>query len=110
MQQRRRTRPHRSIGKNLTPWGFTPQKPFKRAYEQSPMQAWLRQAPTSENKGQISRCAHCEHDEVGAKPCARGDFDQDSRVFIRLKLHRPGSTITKKNEVDPKVRTDLMVV
>ena len=33
----------RSIGKYLTRWGFTPQKPIKRAYEQSPaaMQAWL---------------------------------------------------------------------
>lgn len=33
----------RSIGKYLTRWGFTPQKPIKRAYEQSPaaVQAWL---------------------------------------------------------------------
>lgn len=33
----------RSIGKYLTRWGFTSQKPIKRAYEQSPeaVQAWL---------------------------------------------------------------------
>ncbi|MEC5214356.1 transposase [Polaromonas sp. CG_9.5] len=33
----------RSIGKYLTRWGFTPQKPIKRACEQSPaaVQAWL---------------------------------------------------------------------
>ena len=33
----------RSIGKYLTRWGFTPQQPIKRAYEQSPaaVQAWL---------------------------------------------------------------------
>ena len=33
----------RSIGKYLTRWGFTPQKPLKRAYEQKPqaVQAWL---------------------------------------------------------------------
>jgi transposase len=33
----------RSVGKYLTRWGFTPQKPIKRAYEQSPMvvKAWL---------------------------------------------------------------------
>jgi len=32
----------RSIGKYLTRWGFTPQKPIKRAYEQSPaaVQVW----------------------------------------------------------------------
>ena len=34
----------RSIGKYLQRWGFTPQKPIKRAYEQSPqaVQAWLQ--------------------------------------------------------------------
>lgn len=33
----------RSTGKYLARWGFTPQKPIKRAYEQSPaaVQAWL---------------------------------------------------------------------
>ena len=33
----------RSIGKYLVRWGFTPQKPIKRAYEQKPeaVQAWL---------------------------------------------------------------------
>jgi transposase len=34
----------RSIGKYLARWGFTPQKPIKRAYEQNPaaVQAWLQ--------------------------------------------------------------------
>ncbi|WP_331694822.1 IS630 family transposase [Pandoraea sputorum] len=33
----------RSVGKYLTRWGFTPQKPIRRAYERSPaaVQAWL---------------------------------------------------------------------
>lgn len=33
----------RSVGKYLNRWGFTPQKPIRRAYEQSPaaVQAWL---------------------------------------------------------------------
>lgn len=33
----------RSVGKNLARWGFTPQKPIKRAYEQSPeaVRTWL---------------------------------------------------------------------
>ena len=37
----------RSVGKYLTSWGFTPQKPIKRAYEQSPeaVQAWLEGPP-----------------------------------------------------------------
>lgn len=43
----------RSIGKYLTRWGFTPQKPIKRAYEQSPaaVQAWLEgQYPAIEQR------------------------------------------------------------
>jgi transposase len=34
----------RSVGKYLKRWGFTPQKPIKRAYEQNPqaVQAWLQ--------------------------------------------------------------------
>jgi transposase len=35
--------PVRTVGKYLTRWGFTPQKPIKKAYEQRPeaVQAWL---------------------------------------------------------------------
>jgi transposase len=34
----------RSIDKYLARWGFTPQKPIKRAYEQNPaaVRAWLQ--------------------------------------------------------------------
>jgi transposase len=37
------TLPVRTVGKYLTRWGFTPQKPIKKAYEQRPeaVQAWL---------------------------------------------------------------------
>lgn len=33
----------RTVGKYLARWGFTPQKPIKRAYEQHPetVKAWL---------------------------------------------------------------------
>ena len=33
----------RGVGKYLAGWGFTPQKPIRRAYEQCPeaVQAWL---------------------------------------------------------------------
>ncbi len=35
----------RSVGKYLARWGFTPQKPIKRPYEQSPeaVRAWLQE-------------------------------------------------------------------
>jgi transposase len=46
----------RSIGKYLTRWGFTPQKPIKRAYEQSPaaVQAWLEgEYPAIEQRARV---------------------------------------------------------
>ena len=51
----------RSIGKYLARWGFAPQKPIKRAYEQSPaaVQAWLEgEYPT------IDQRARVEGDEI----------------------------------------------
>ena len=37
--------PVRTVGKYLSRWGFTPQKPVKKAYEQRPgaVQAWLNE-------------------------------------------------------------------
>jgi len=46
----------RSIGKYLTRWGFTPQKPIKRAYEQSPeaVQNWLQgEYPAIEHRARV---------------------------------------------------------
>ena len=43
LQQRwRRTMPLRTVGETLKRWGFTPQKPLKRAYEQRPEQVKKR--------------------------------------------------------------------
>ena len=51
----------RSVGKYLTCWGFTPQKPIKHAYEQSPaaVQAWLE----GKYPG-IAKRAHVDGDET----------------------------------------------
>ena len=46
----------RSVGKYLTRWGFTPQKPIKRAYEQSPeaVQNWLQgEYPAIEQRARV---------------------------------------------------------
>jgi transposase len=51
----------RSVGKYLKRWGFTPQKPIKRAYEQNPeaVQAWLQgEYPAIEQR------ARCEGGEI----------------------------------------------
>jgi len=48
----------RSVGKYLARWGFTPQKPIKKAYEQRPeaVQAWLdEQYPEIEKRAKTER-------------------------------------------------------
>jgi transposase len=51
----------RSVGKYLARWGFTPQKPIRRAYEQRPeaVQAWL-----DEQYPEIERRAKAEGAEI----------------------------------------------
>lgn len=51
----------RSVGKYLSRWGFTPQKPIRRAYEQSPqaVKTWL-----DEEYPAISARAKAEHAEI----------------------------------------------
>ena len=51
----------RSVGKYLTRWGFTPQKPIKKAYEQRPeaVQAWL-----DEHYPEIEERAKSEEAEI----------------------------------------------
>lgn len=53
--------PIRTVGEYLKRWGFTPQKPFKRAYEQSPklVKQWLE-----EQYPGISRRAKQENAEI----------------------------------------------
>ena len=51
----------RSVGKYLARWGFTPQKPIRRAYEQRPeaVQAWL-----NEQYPEIEKRAKAEGGEI----------------------------------------------
>ena len=55
------TMPLRTVGEYLKRWGFTPQKPMKRAYEQDPLKVeqWLH-----DEYPQIDRRAHQEHGEI----------------------------------------------
>ena len=47
----------RSVGKYLARWGFTPQKPIKRTYKQSPaaVQAWLEGDPRDQSRQDKTR-------------------------------------------------------
>lgn len=53
--------PVRSVGEYLKCWGFTPQKPIRRAYERSPVavQKWL-----DESYPEIKQCAQEEAAEI----------------------------------------------
>jgi transposase len=53
--------PIRSVGEYLKRWGFTPQKPIKKAYEQRPeaVKAWL-----NEQYPKIAKQAQAEHAEI----------------------------------------------
>ena len=53
--------PIRTVGEYLKRWGFTPQKPLKRAYEQKPelVEAWLK-----ESYPEIARRAKAEEAEI----------------------------------------------
>ena len=62
----------RGVGNYLKRWGFTPQKPIKKAYEQRPeaVQAWLdQQYPEIERRAKsegADRAAYCRTDQSGA--------------------------------------------
>ena len=53
----------RSVGKYLKRWGFTPQKPIKRAYEQSPeaVRTWLDETVDDRERHQSGQGALDDH-------------------------------------------------
>jgi len=60
--------PIRSIGNYLDRWGYTPQKPLKRAYEQNPqkVQAWVeKEYPIIQNRAKAENGEIHWSDETG---------------------------------------------
>ncbi len=54
--------PIRTVGEYLKRWGMTPQKPFKRAYEQDPkrVETWLKQEyPAIQARAEATRSRDC---------------------------------------------------
>ena len=68
--------PIRTVGEYLKRWGFTPQKPLKKAYEQNPkaVQKWLKeQYPTISQKAKKENAEIHWGDETGlANNCQHG--------------------------------------
>lgn len=62
--------PIRTVGNYLKRWGYTPQKPLKRAYEQDPkaVEAWLKQEyPAIVKRAQQEKAEICWGDESGLR-------------------------------------------
>lgn len=71
--------PVRTVGKHFKRWGFTPQKPIKKAYEQCPeaVQAWLDE----------------HYPAMAAQAKAEGRDIQQGDETVADQYRRPGSTL-----------------
>lgn len=116
--------PIRTVGEYLKRWGFTPQKPAKRAYEQNPVavQKWL-----DEDYPQIKACAKRENaeiywgDETGMRNDSqheRGYAPKGKTPVVRLNASRTStnmiSAITNQGKVrfrifDGSMNTEIMI-
>lgn len=103
------TMPLRTVGEYLKRWGFTPQKPIKRAYEQNPLKVeqWL-----DEEYPQIIQRARQEHGEIhwgdetgiqntchhgrGYAPCGETPVVDQPGQRIRLNMI---STVTNQGKI-----------
>jgi transposase len=101
--------PLRTVGEYLKRWGFTPQKPLKRAYEQDPatIERWL-----TEEYPSIVHQAHQEHGEIhwgdetgiqntchhgrGYAPCGETPVVEQPGQRIRLNMI---STVTNQGKI-----------
>ena len=84
----------RGVGNYLSRWGFTPQKPIKKAYEQRPeaVQAWL-----DEHYPEIENRCHRAHDQTRAITGACHELlPRHTRQICRVKLQTSSSRINKR--------------
>jgi len=101
--------PIRTVGEYLTRWGFTPQKPVKRAYEQQPkvVQKWLKEDyPEIAAKAKRERADIYWGDETGIQTDAyreRGYAPMGKTPVIRLSAKRSSinmiSAITNQGQM-----------
>jgi len=101
--------PIRTVGEYLKRWGFTPQKPLKKAYEQRPaaVKAWLDQEyPMIKERAKIQGAEIHWGDETGLR-CdsqhGRGYAPKGKTPVLRLNAKRESmsliSTITNQGKV-----------
>ncbi len=105
--------PIRTVGEYLKRWGFTPQKPVKRAYEQNPkaVQRWLDEDyPEIKAKAKEEKAEIYWGDETGVRSDGqheRGYAPKGKTPVIRLNAKRSStnmiSAITNQGKVRFKV-------
>ena len=108
----------RTIGTYLKRWGFTPQKPLKRAYEQRPaeVQKWLQEAyPVIADRAKQEGAEIHWGDETGIRSDSqhgRGYAPKGKTPVIRLSAKRTSinmiSTVTNQGKVRFMVYRDSM--
>lgn len=105
--------PIRTVGEYLNRWGFTPQKPVKRAYEQNPkaVQRWLDDDyPEIKSRAKAEKAEIYWGDETGMRNDSqheRGYAPKGKTPVIRLNANRTStnmiSAITNQGKVRFKV-------
>jgi len=103
----------RTVGKYLALWGFTPQKPLKKAYEQNPKQVsqWLKESyPGIKARAKAEKAEIYWGDETGMRnDCQheRGYAPKGKTPVVRLNAKRVStnllSAITNQGKVRFKV-------
>ena len=116
--------PIRTVGEYLKRWGFTPQKPVKRAYEQNPkaVQRWLEEEyPEIKAQAKQEKAEIYWGDETGIRNDSqheRGYAPKGKTPVIRLNAKRTSanmiSAITNQGKVRFKVfegsmNTDILI-
>lgn len=101
--------PIRTVGEYLKRWGFTPQKPLKRAYEQNPkaVQRWLDEDyPSFQSRAKAENAEIYWGDETGMRNDSqneRGYAPRGKTPVIRLNVNRTStnmiSVITNQGKV-----------
>lgn len=103
----------RTVGKYLSLWGFTPQKPLKKAYEQNPkkVEQWLEESyPQIQAQAKAEKAEIYWGDETGVRSdcqCERGYAPKGKTPVIRLNAKRAStnmlSAITNQGKVRFKI-------
>lgn len=103
----------RTVGTYLSQWGFTPQKPLKNAYEQSPakVQKWLNdEYPAIKNKARKEGAEIYWGDETGVRSdCqhGRGYAPKGKTPVIKLSAKRTSTNMISAISNQGKVRFQI---